>query len=185
LLIFKQEKLCSQIYVDPNIENKSRFKADFSDCLGGPQKKKLLAGRMWPAGRYLLTPGLEDESIWGWNCFHNSPTNSWNKQLKGYCRRQVNVCQLASLNQSECRHSVDQPSYWFVSPQISSFLVAQNVSCYIIHLSLWRHTDRSSDIAVTFCVFVGVTWELGPSVSIFMKLETFCFFETIVFSSRQ
>jgi hypothetical protein len=39
LLIFKQEKLCSQIYVDPNIENKSWFKADFSDCLGAPQKK--------------------------------------------------------------------------------------------------------------------------------------------------
>jgi hypothetical protein len=29
LLIFKQEKLCSQIYIDPNTENKSRFKADF------------------------------------------------------------------------------------------------------------------------------------------------------------
>jgi hypothetical protein len=38
LLIFKQGKLCSQIYVDPNIENKSRFKANFSDYLGGPQK---------------------------------------------------------------------------------------------------------------------------------------------------
>jgi hypothetical protein len=39
LLIFEREKLCSQIYVDPNIENKSRFKEDFSNCLGGPQKK--------------------------------------------------------------------------------------------------------------------------------------------------
>jgi hypothetical protein len=41
LLIFKQEKLCSQIYVDPNVENKSWFKADFSVLAG---HKKTLSG---------------------------------------------------------------------------------------------------------------------------------------------
>jgi hypothetical protein len=58
LLIFKQEKLCSQIYVDPNMENKSRFKADFSDCLGGPQKT--LSGPLFahPWFRAIIVEGV-------------------------------------------------------------------------------------------------------------------------------
>jgi hypothetical protein len=55
LLILKQEKLRSCT------GRKSRFKADFSDSLGGPQKEKLLAGRMWLAGRYL--PPLVYEKV--------------------------------------------------------------------------------------------------------------------------
>jgi hypothetical protein len=46
LLIFKQEKLFSRAR-EGNLGSR-----DFSDCLGGPKKKKL------PAGRYLLTPAL-------------------------------------------------------------------------------------------------------------------------------
>jgi hypothetical protein len=55
---------------------------------------------------------LEDESLWGWNCFHNSPTNYSNESWRRECNtvrdtadgRQMwkcskfLVCQLASLS---------------------------------------------------------------------------------------
>jgi hypothetical protein len=59
------------------------FKEDFSDSLGGPPKKKLLAGRMQLAGRYLPTPGLGDK-----NAIHDSSNssqaNKWKVQANEY-----------------------------------------------------------------------------------------------------
>jgi hypothetical protein len=70
---------------------KSRFKADFSDCHGGPQKKLL-------AGHYLPTPGLVNSVV---------PSNL----DKSIARRKLPYRGSHRIVCSDCMYGISVPHY--------------------------------------------------------------------------